>query len=196
MSQKNTMSHDPKTVGRATQYAENLPLWSFPRTRPTGICRSISQRRPKEWIQASPRDARRSGSKHLPVDSGGHWDPPPREGLASLLRAVLLADMPSPVAERQASSSGLPWSPSLDPPLAETLSFPKRAGACVPGPADKHRIVLVMPSGIHFSDEELCNSYCQAGQWASSLPAHVSALTPPSEILQYLGTLCTLLVHP
>lgn len=178
------MSRDPKTVGRATQYAENLPLLSFPRTRPTGSCGSISQRHPKEYVQASP--------------CGLRWTlgPPPREGLAFLLRGVLLADMPPPVTERQASSSGFPWSPSLDPPLAETLSFPKRAGACVPGPADKHRIVLVMPSGIHLSDEELCNSYCQAGQWTSSLPARVSALTPPSEILQYLGTLCTLLVHP
>lgn len=43
--------------------------------------------------------------------------------------------------------SGLPWSPSLDPPWAETLSFPRRVGAYVPGPADKYPIVLVMPPG-------------------------------------------------
>ena len=43
----------------------------------------------------------------------------------------------------------VPLKPSLwIPPLAETLSFPPRAEARVPGPGDKHPVALVTPAGI------------------------------------------------
>lgn len=75
------------------------------------------------------------------MTSEGHWD-----SLSKGLASLLLADVPPSGTEQWASALGTP--PFLDPPLAETLSFPTRAGACVPGPGDKHPVALVTPAGI------------------------------------------------
>lgn len=126
MSEKNSITHGPKTVGGAMQHPMILLLPSFPQTRPTGPMQEPCPEAPEEVdpsISVWPL-------KDTGIPSVRGWLP------CCWLTCSHLEQ------SNRHPALGTPEAPSLDPPLAEALSLPARAGACVSGPGDKHPVPL------------------------------------------------------